>query len=93
MNADAMLVIGGAVGSLSKLLMAMLHIKGRWVALAAVGVTTLSFFVWGYSHGDFNRESSWNYYTAWIATLSIAAGAFHGAEEAVKKIQEVSNGR
>jgi hypothetical protein len=92
MNPDAMLAIGGVVGSLSKFLMMGVAIRGIWVTLAAFALTTLSFFIWGYSHGDFARETSWNYFTAWAATLAIAAGSFHGTEEAVKKVVEVKNG-
>lgn len=86
MNPDAILAIGGVVGGLSKFLMMGLQIQGRWVTLAAALVAALSVFVWGYSHGDFARETSWDYFAGYVTTLAVAAGAFHGTEEAVKKV-------
>ena len=85
MNSEAILAIGGVVGSLSKLLLMGSPLSGKWVTLVAVLVTTSVFFVWGYSHGDFARETTWPYFMAWVETLAISAGAFHGTEEAVKK--------
>jgi hypothetical protein len=51
-----------------------------------MSVTTVVFAIWGYSHNDFTREATWAYFMAWVETLSIAAGAFHGTEQAVKKM-------
>lgn len=87
MNSEAILAIGGVVGSLSKFLLMGSAMTGRWVTLTAVLVTTAVFAVWGYSHNDFTRESTWGYFMAWVETLGIAAGAFHGTEEAVKKLE------
>ena len=54
--------------------------------------TTAVFAIWGYSHNDFNRESTWAYFMAWVETLSIAAGAFHGTEQAVQKMTGTGDG-
>lgn len=86
MSSEAIVAIGGVVGSLSKFLMMGTTIAGRYVTLIAVALTTFVFVVWGYSHNDFNRESTWTYFMAWVEVLGIAAGAFHGTEEAVKKL-------
>lgn len=92
MNSEAILAIGGVVGSLSKFLLMGSPLSGRWVTLCAVGVTTAVFAVWGYSHNDFTRENMWNYFMAWVETLAISAGAFHGTEEAIKKATGTGNG-
>ena len=88
MNSEAILAIGGVVGTLSKFLMMMTGLQGRWTTLLAVFVTTAVFAVWGYSHEDFTRASTWPYFMAWSETLMIAAGSFHTIEEAQKKMAE-----
>jgi hypothetical protein len=93
MDANGILVIGGVVGTLSKFLMMGGDIKGRWITVIAFLVSTLSVWVWGYSHGDFARETTWDYFAGWAATLAVAAGAFHGTEEAVKKVTGTGDGR
>lgn len=92
MNSEAILAIGGVVGGLSKFLMMGSGIRGRWVTVIAVIVTTLVFAVWGYSHNDFARETTWAYFMAWVETLSIAAGAFHGTEQAVEQMNGTGDG-
>lgn len=92
MNAEAILIIGGVVGTLGKFLMMGMGLHGRWTTLAAVVVTTLAMAVWGYSHHDLSRETTWDYFAGWAATLMVAAGAFHGLEEAHKKMNGTGDG-
>jgi len=84
-NNEAIIAIGGVVGALSKFLQMSTPIKGVWIAGVSIITTTLVFAVWGYSHGDFARETTWDYFTAWINTLALSAAGYHGTEEAMKK--------
>lgn len=91
MNSEAILAIGGVVGSLSKFVQMSGVLVGWKMSLAAGFITTAVFWVWGYSHGDFARETTWDYFMAWVTTLSVAAGAFHGTEQAVKKANDMGD--
>lgn len=86
------LAIGGVVGVLSKFVMMSGIVTGRTMTLWVVALTTFVFAVWGYSHSDFNRASSWNYLVEWANTLVASAATFHGANEAVKSIQGTGDG-
>lgn len=92
MTSESIIAIGGVVGSLSKFLLMGSKLTGGWVTVIAVLVTTLVFVVWGYSHEDFTRATTWAYFMAWVETLSIAAGAFHGTEQAVQKMTGTGDG-
>lgn len=86
MNNEAIIAIGGVVGALSKFAQMFTPLSGWKVALLSIVVTTGVFTIYGYSHGDFARETTWNYFTAWVNTLGLAAAGYHGTEEAVKKV-------
>lgn len=83
MDAEAVLIIGGVVGTLSKVAFQG-GVSGRWATLAALVIATVCVAVWGYSHGDFTRENTWGYFAGWAAVLATAAGFFHGIEEVPK---------
>jgi hypothetical protein len=91
MNNESIIAIGSVVGALSKFLQMTTFIKGPWIVLVSMLTTTLVFSIWGYSHGDFARDTTWDYFTAWVTTLGLSAAGYHGTEEAVKKVVEVSN--
>jgi hypothetical protein len=90
MTPEVELAIGGAVGTFAKIVMMSGGITGRLATLAAVLFTTLTFFVWGYSHNDFSRATTWAYFVAWLNVNAIAAGAFHGTEQIVARVQRDS---
>ena len=86
MNNEAIIAIGGVVGSLSKFVQMWTPLSGWRVAALSIFVTTGVFAIWGYSHGDFARDTTWEYFTAWVNTLGLAAAGYHGTEEAMKKV-------
>lgn len=80
MDADAILVIGGVTGTLCRFLYNA-GMSGRLSSWAAAVVSAIAVAVWGYSAGDFTRETTWDYFAGWAAVLTVAAGAFHIMEE------------
>lgn len=86
MHGDAIAAIGLVTGTLAKILYGM-GFTGRWASLASVVISVVAVAIWGYSANDFARETTWNYFSGWVATLGVAAGSFHGIEEAEKKMK------
>jgi len=77
------LMVGGVVGAACRWL-SNAGLRGRWASLAALVVSVLFVFVYGYSAGNFARETAWPYLIMLVNVLGIAAGAWHGLEEAQK---------
>lgn len=82
--ATAILSIGTAVGTLAKILVGA-GLRGRWATVATFVVTTAVVALYGYSHNNFVRETTWTYFEIWIAVLLVAAGAFHVIENVSKE--------
>jgi len=92
MNTETSLAVGGVIGAISKFVMMSGVTTGAIATLYVIGITTAVFAVFGWSHGNFTRETSWNYLVEWANALVAAAAAFHGTNEAVKKIAGTGDG-
>lgn len=79
------LAIGGGVGTLSRVLtQAGLH--GRMASIVAALISFLFVGVRALDAGDFQQGNYLNYLLSYVETLAIAAGTFHGLNEAQKKL-------
>ncbi len=84
MDAAAVLMVGGVVGTLAKVLYKG-GMSGRLASWLTFGISTFVVAIWGVSHEDvFVRHMIWDYFVGWADVLLIAGGAFHVIDEAPK---------
>lgn len=81
MHAEAVLVIGGVVGTLCKVAKGA-GFSARLYLPIALLMDTLCCIVWVYSHGGFQRGDTWDYLAGWAAVLWTAFATMRGLEEA-----------
>lgn len=84
MNEAAIGLIGGAVGTIARVLYAALGLSGRWAILASVVLSTIAVGLYGLQAGVEWRAHAFDYFIGWADVLAIAAGSFHLLEEAPK---------
>ena len=75
--------LGAAVGILAQLARAA-GIDGKWSSLVGLVASIVVIAVWGYDAGDFRRDTSWEYFSAFLNLNLSALGVYHGVEEAAK---------
>ncbi len=84
MDAQAILVVGGVVGTLAKVLYKA-GMSGRMASWLTFAVSTVVVGIWGFSHIEaYTRAIVWDLFTGWADVLLLAGGAFHVIEEAPK---------
>ncbi len=81
------LAVGGAVGGVCKYLV-QTGVTGFRASFAAMAISAFFLLVYAFSAHDFTREMAWPYLVVWVETLTAATAAFHGIEEAQKKIAQ-----
>ena len=83
MGSEQILLISGVVGTICRVLYGM-GLSGWYASAASLVVSTLVLAIWGYDSGDFARETTWEYFMAWVEMNVVAAGSFHIIEESQK---------
>ena len=84
MDEAAIGLIGGAVGTLARIVYAALGLSGRYAILASVGVTTVAVWLYGLQAHAVWRDVGFSYFVGWCDVLAVAAGSFHLIEEMPK---------
>lgn len=79
--------IGGVVGSLCRLFYNA-GLSGRSASTAAAVITTMVLAIFAYAHQNFDRNSSWDYFVAWVDIIGLAAGVFHIVENTPRGIKD-----
>ena len=75
MNAEAILIISGAVVGLAQVIKGT-GVPDRWGLLVAALLSAGGTVLWGWSHIGFTRELAWEYFAAFAAVFTSAAGVF-----------------
>jgi hypothetical protein len=75
MDGAAIITISAAVVALTQLLK-WAGIPDKWGAGAVLALAVLGVALWGYSVGTFERTQAFDYFAAWIAVATSAAGVF-----------------
>lgn len=88
MGPEQMVILGGAVGTIARIVTAVTRLTGPWAVFACLVISTIVLAIWGYDAGTFVRDQTWEYFVAWIEINAIAAGAFHLTEEGQKLMKK-----
>lgn len=87
MEGEAIITISAAVVALTQLAK-WSGIPDKWGPVAVMGLSVIGVVFWAYSRGVLEREVAWDYFAAWIAVATSAAGVFGftraGAESVVR---------
>lgn len=89
MDAQAVIAVSASVVALIQILKAT-GLTGRWALVTSAVLSAVGVALWGYSVGTFARTQTFEYFAAWIAVLTSAAGAFgivNGGAEAVTSVK------
>jgi len=75
MNAEAIILIGGAVAGLLQVLKTSAFVK-RHALLWVFAISLLATLLWGWSEGTLMRETAFQFFAGWVAVTTTAAGVF-----------------
>jgi len=75
MNGGAIITVSGAVVALVQLVK-WGGLPDKAGPLAVLALSLLGVVFWGWSVGDFTRQTSFQYFAGWIAVSTSAAGVF-----------------
>lgn len=75
MDAAAIIAVSAAVVALTQLIK-WSGIPDKWGPLAVLVLALLGVGFWGFSKGTFERTLAFDYFSAWIAVATSAAGVF-----------------
>jgi hypothetical protein len=79
MDSAATVAVGTAVLTLTQ--MAKRYgFPRRWAPLLVFGLSALGIGMWAYSQGGIERIEVWEYFVAWVATATLASGAYETAK-------------
>lgn len=91
MDTTSSMQIAGAVVVLTQIAKSF-GVKGVGALFVAIVLSMVAMAVWGYSHNDFTRENSWDYFVAFGSVLTSAVGVFgliNAAPENVAQLRDV----
>jgi hypothetical protein len=69
------MAIAGAVVALVQIVKAS-GVPTKWGLLLCIIFSGVAMAVWGYSHADFTRATSWDYFVGFGSVLTSASGVF-----------------
>jgi len=88
MNAEAIVLIGGAVAGLLQVLKTSTFVK-RYALLWVFGISLLATLLWGWSEGTLMRETAFQFFAGWVAVTTVAAGVFGIVKAAPGQVSEI----
>lgn len=91
MDATAILIVGGVVGTIAKFLVGA-GVRGVWASIMTVIVSIVTTGLWAFSKNNLTRETSFEYFAGLASVVLIAAGAFHVIENAPSAMKGTGDG-
>lgn len=95
MDGQAIVSVSAAVLGLVQLCKWRSWIPDRYGPLAVMAFSAAGVALWGYSTGTFERAQAFDYFAAWIAVTTSAAGVYgfsRASGEALTKMQAPPSG-
>jgi NAD(P)-dependent dehydrogenase (short-subunit alcohol dehydrogenase family) len=91
MTGGAIITVSAAVVALVQLFKWIFNPPDRWGGAAVLAIGLVGVVFWGWSHADLTRTNSWDYFAAWVAVSTSAAGVFGFTRTAADQVAAFRN--